>query len=148
MTIPLNFQGILTCLTQLKRSSAIEPRNQQIYVSFQVNGQEVPVFFGIRSDTLLQLIAYFPFHASDKNSLQIGRLLHMLNRDVDLPGFGMDEKAGLVFYRSVILCLEQKMDPQVVEFYLKITQVIVETFMASISQIAQGAKNIDDLLKG
>ncbi len=126
----------------------IEPSSKAIYLNMRILNLDVPLFLGIRSEgQLLQLIAYFPYELNPKAVNDVARLLHLLNREVDIPGFGMDETQKLMFFRCVIPCLNGILDSKQLDLYLATTRIACETFMEAIGVMATGKANIDDMLK-
>ena len=97
---------------------------------------------------LLQTIAYLPYELNEKAASDVARLLHLLNREVDIPGFGMDELQKLMFFRCVIITTDGKLDPKLLDIYLATTRIACETFMEAIATMAGGKTSVDAVLKG
>ena len=83
----------------------------------------------------------------EKAVSEAARLLHFVNREIDMPGFGMDEKDQLMFYRLVLPCLDKKIDTKLLDLYLVATRVACETFMDAIQLIASGSANFERVVK-
>lgn len=148
MSQKLTQKNLLDFLTRKQLSPSVEKESDQIYLTFDISGHSVPVFFGIRSEGhLLQTIAYLPFEVTKATAADLGRLLHLLNRELDMPGFGMDENQALMFYRSVIPFMDQQIDEKAIEMYLRITRIACETFIGAIATITSGTMTIDEVLK-
>jgi len=146
--IHLAQNDLLQWLNQKNFSPLFQKETDQIYIVMNINGHEVPAFFGIRSEGhILQIIAYLPFELFPSTLGESARLLHILNKELDLPGFGMDEKEKLIFYRSVIPCLSQEVDEQILEMTLATMRIACETFMGAISAIISGNVKVDQLKK-
>ena len=138
-------------LLKVLREKNLQPIHQaqtdQIYIVMMIAQHEVPVFFGIRSnDTLLQTLAYIPYDLNPKTLPEVARLMHIINREVDMPGFGIDEAQKLMFYRCVIPCVNGVLDTRLVELYLAATSVALETFMKAITIVASGGATVDSLM--
>lgn len=147
--VKLSQDALLKLLNERKLNPVFQQENDQIYVLMIINKHEVPIFFGIRSEkTLLQTIAYIPFELTSKSKGEVARLLHLLNYQMDMPGFGMDEEQRLMFYRLVIPCPESELDERFLNLFLATTRVAVETFMGAIAMVAAGSVDLDTMKKG
>lgn len=148
MPIKLNQDDLLKLLNSWKLEPTFQPVTAQVYIVMKIRELEVPVFFGIRSEnTLLQTIAYLPYRLQKNTLNEVARVLHLLNKELDVPGFGLDEKENLMFYRTVILCPDQELNEKVLELHLATGRVAVESFMGAIEMIATGKKSVEDLYK-
>jgi hypothetical protein len=77
----------------------------------------------------------------------VARLLHFLNKEVDMPGFGMDESQKLLFYRCVVPCMDAQINSRLLELYLGTTRIACETFMDAISLVSSGSVSVEDVFK-
>lgn len=75
------------------------------------------------------------------------RLLHLLNKEIDLPGFGLDEKNSVVFYRCMVPAIDQQVPEPILTAFLNATQIACQSFAAVIAAIAYGAVTFDEVLK-
>ncbi len=148
MTIKLKQDELIKLLNKFQLEPTLQSETDQVYIVMKIGEQEVPIFLGIRSEeTLLQSVAYIPYQLEDKAINEVARVLHILNRELDVPGFGLDEQQKLMFYRCVILCPDHVLDEKILELYLATTRIAVESFMGAISMVASGKKTADELLK-
>lgn len=148
MSTQLSLSAIFDLLTEMKLSPTLQKENEQIFILLQIAKREVPVFFGIRSNNaLLQMIAYLPYELPEKTTAQVARLFHILNKELDMPGFGIDETQKLMFYRAVVPCLNGELNQTLFEHYLSTSKRACETFMDAIAMIAGGMATVDDALK-
>jgi hypothetical protein len=139
-------------LIQWLQGQNLQPTHQaqsdQIFIVMKIASHEVPVFLAMRSkETLLQLIAYIPYDLPAKSVPEISRLLHLINREVDMPGFGLDEQQKLMFYRLVIPSVDGEIEEKTLTLYLNTITVALETFMAAIAIVASGNATVDSLTK-
>ncbi|WP_201456823.1 YbjN domain-containing protein [Chlamydia sp. 17-3921] len=137
-------------LTKFLRDSNLEPLFEKssslTYINILVNDHELPVFFVIRSEgEVLQLVCYFPYQLSETHKEATARLLHLLNRDIDIPGFGMDEEQGLIFYRLVIPCLNKEMSGPLLRIYIDTIKIVCDSFVHAIGLISTGNLNLDEM---
>ncbi|MBS0622957.1 MAG: YbjN domain-containing protein, partial [Verrucomicrobia bacterium] len=120
--------------THLKKNydAELQKENKQIAIMLKVSDREVPLFVGILHEALVQMIAYLPYEMKKEASGEVARFLHHLNKELDLPGFGMDENAGLLFYRVVIPCLKPEVDPDLVNAYIDTLKRAVQSVLEGI----------------
>lgn len=148
MSFDLSQNSLLKYLKDQELKPILQKETNQIYLILEVNKIEVPVFFGIREESsLLQILAYLPYQLQEKAFGDTARMLHLLNKELDMPGFGMDEKEKLIFYRNVIPCLDSKVHPQLLNMHLATTRLACETFMYGIGVIASGSVSADEMMK-
>jgi hypothetical protein len=147
--IKLTEDSLYKLLVEKNLKPIFEEQSKSTYLNMKVKGQEVPVFFAVRAEgNLLQTIAYLPYELHEKAVGDVARLLHILNREVDIPGFGMDETQKLMFFRCVIIGVDGMLDPKLLDIYLATTRIAVETFMEAIATMAGGKTTVDAVLKG
>ncbi|AAD18553.1 hypothetical protein CpB0425 [Chlamydia pneumoniae TW-183] len=137
-------------LTKFLKSSDEEPFLEResglTYINIQANGNELPLFFVIRSEgEILQLICYLPYQLHESHKASTARLLHLLNRDIDIPGFGMDEEQGLIFYRLVLPCLNGEIHDTLLRIYIDTIKLVCDSFSHAIGLISSGNMNLDEL---
>lgn len=148
MSFSLDSHELLQHLNAQGLKPTFDPASGQISVAFNVGGAEVPIFFVIRSESaLLQTVAYLPYELSEKTLGNVARLLHLLNKELDMPGFGLDEKIHVIFYRAVIPCLNNQVNEQLLNLYLGTTKVACETFMQVIGKVLSGKMSVDEMLR-
>lgn len=148
MNVPLDEQHLLQFLNQHGLQPGYEQNSGQTYITFEIAGFEVLIFFVIQKETeLLQLIAYLPYELKKQTTGHAARLLHLLNKELDMPGFGMDENEKVLFYRSVIPCLNGRMNEQLLRLYIAATKIACETFMQVIGMIIAGSLTVEEIIQ-
>lgn len=124
-----------------------QEETQQVYCLLSIAGKEYPLFFRIyEASHLLQLLAFIPSPLTKEIAGDMARLLHLLNKELDLPGFGMDELAGVIFYRVMIPIPQNKLEESVLDAFLNTFNQVCSTFSVPIQAIGSGAASLDDLL--
>ncbi|MFN0065633.1 MAG: YbjN domain-containing protein [Chlamydiales bacterium] len=148
MSFSLDPAGLDAFLKKHGLEPQIEAESGQLYISRVHEGQEIYTFMTIaHAATLFQIMTYFPI-ALQKTSLNdTARLLHLFNRDVDMPGFCIDEKLGLIFYRSVLPSFNKTLEERVVMTYLGAHKGILETFFTPVVSVVLGQLKVEDVLK-
>ncbi|EPP35063.1 bacterial sensory transduction regulator family protein [Chlamydia ibidis] len=127
-------------------SPSVERESGLAYINIQANDCDLPLFFVIRNKgDVLQMICYLPYQLQDNQKGSTARLLHLLNRDIDIPGFGMDEEQGLIFYRLVIPCLNKEINGNLIRVYIDTITLVCDSFAHAIGLISSGAMNLDEL---
>lgn len=147
MTIELTNNNILKYLQDQKLQPSLQKETDQVYVEMKIKEFNIPVFFLIRPESaLLQIVAYLPYQLPKKTFPEVARMLHMLNKELDMPGFGMDELEQLIFYRCVIPSLDRKIDTRLLNMYLGTTRLACDTFIHAIGMIVSGTTTVDQVL--
>ncbi|MFZ0564688.1 MAG: YbjN domain-containing protein [Chlamydiales bacterium] len=148
MSFKINQENLYRYLDEQKLNPNIQKETGTLYVVLNISGIEIPVFFGIPSNgALIQTIAYLPYQLQKNSLSEIARLFHKLNKEIDMPGFGMDEVDQLMFYRLVIPCLDHTVEGKLVKTCVETTRVVCDMFLNAIAMILSGEASIDNVLK-
>jgi hypothetical protein len=141
-------EALTEFLAKLDLEAVRQKETNQIYVIFKVNDQDFPLFFRIyEGDDQLQLLLFFPIQVPKERFDVLARLLHLLNKDLDVPGFGLDEIVGLVFHRIMIPVFNKKINQQLLETYISATLKICEQFFPVIIGATQSKSSFEEILK-
>lgn len=165
--ISLTAEAILAFMKKIGYDASIQAETDQVYTVFKMEQKEYPLFIRIFDEGhLLQLLAFIPsllesnarFNPDDMEThspadpekkaiiADMARLLHILNRELDVPGFGMDEMAGVVFYRLMLPTPKKKIEPDLLQAFLKTTEHICKMFSAPIEALSSGKLTLDEIL--
>jgi hypothetical protein len=71
----------------------------------------------------------------------------MLNKELDVPGFGMDEIAGVVFYRLMLPTPNKKIDEELLLAFLKTIEQVCKMFATPIEAVGYGHTTLDEILQ-
>jgi hypothetical protein len=146
--IPLTLDSLYDSLTQSQFDVKRQPETNQLYVLFKVLDQEYPIFIRVMDEgELLQLLAFMPVSLDAKTIPDVARLLHLFNKEIDIPGFGMDEKAKVNFYRVILPGIEGEVSGKIIAGYINSIKMITETFYPVIAAVATGQVTYADVLK-
>ncbi len=147
MNFPLNHEKLEQFLKKLELDPTFQEETEQVYILLKIKEIDVPVFFGIRTESsLLQLIAYLPYQLHEEKFGEVARMLHLLNKQLDMPGFGMDEKQKLMYFRCIVPCPGDQVDENLLGMYIGTLRLACDTFMHAIGAIASGTHKVDDIL--
>lgn len=126
----------------------IQKETQQIYMIYKIEKREFPLFIRVfPGGDLLQLISFIPCNLKAGSHGDLARLLHMLNKELDIPGFGMDENANLIFYRVMIPAVDKQVNEDHLKRYVNSIEQILINFGSLIAMVAFGATSFDDVRK-
>ncbi len=132
-------------LTEFYKSEGLKPEfekeSKQHYFIVKIQDKEVPVFYRtVEKSNVLQLIAYPPSQIQEETFSEIARFLHILNKELDIPGFGMDESTKLIFYRSAIPALKNEIEEDLLRAYVNTIKNALTFFFAGIEAAVEYTK--------
>lgn len=138
--ISLTLNSILKALNAHKLDAKLQTATQQIYFIHKANNLDFPIFFKIDEKSCnLQILLFFPTSMRPKAPPEVARLLHLLNKEIDLPGFGMDEHSNVIFYRCVLLMPKNEIDENLLFNVLSSVCNVGPTFYPIVATVANGA---------
>lgn len=160
--------SILDFMRKNKYEAEIQSDTKQVYTILKIGQKEYPLFIRIFDEGhLLQLLAFIPCHLEPHQDFgkenkgehrphekhaqsvvlgDIARLLHLLNKELDVPGFGMDEMAGAVFYRLMLPTPKKKIEDDLLLAFLKTVEQVCKMFANSIEAVSSGHTSLDEIL--
>jgi len=144
----LDLDSIQNHLKKKGIEAHIQKETQQLCVILKIAEQEFPLFVRIfDGNELLQLLAFLPCNIQKSTLNDTARLLHLLNKEIDIPGFGMDESAFLAFYRCMMPAKNNKIDTAFFDAFFNAVDVVCKTFAPVITAVAHGAITFQDVLQ-
>ncbi len=160
--INISTDSLLEFMRKNKYESDIQTDTGQVYTILKINQKEYPLFLRVFDEGhLLQVLAFIPTHLKQKDPQKstsesplndkavicdLARLLHLLNKELDVPGFGMDEMAGVVFYRLMLPTPKKKIDPDLLLAFLKTVDHVCKMFSNPIEAVSSGQMTLDQIL--
>lgn len=146
--IQASLSAIIEFMRANKYEADLQKETQQAFTILKIAHRQYPLFLRLfDASQLLQLLVFIPVQIKPEIIADMGRLLHMLNKEMDLPGFCMDEMAGVIFYRLMIPITKKKIDSELLLTYLKSAENICQLFAAPIEAVGQGHATLDEILK-
>lgn len=148
MTISLTNDSLLDYLQQKNFDAQIQRETQQLSAHLSVGRESYPFFVKIDSNSgILQLLVFIPYALQTSAAPDISRLLHYCNKEIDLPGFGIDELANAVFYRCVLVGKKGEVSTELLDRLLVAIPKLCETFFPLIIMGMSGKLRFDTVLE-
>lgn len=169
--INITVDSLLQFMRKQDYEADIQADTQQVYTIFKINQKEYPLFLRVFDEGhLLQLLAFIPCYLKPNEQYALGnkelespsneaqdeqqktvvadlaRLLHLLNKELDVPGFGMDEMAGVVFYRLMLPTPKKKIDSDLLAAFLKTVEHVCQMFANPIDAVSSGQMTLDQII--
>lgn len=146
--IAADYTSIQKHLKSNNIQAELQKENNQLCIVLEAGGRSYPLFIRImEGGDLLQLLTFLPCNTKDDTVADTARLLHLLNKELELPGFGMEERHHLLFYRSLMPIKDNKIDKLIFNAYLNATQTIGQAFLPVIAAVAYGSLTFAEVLK-
>lgn len=126
----------------------LQPETNQLYMILNIENAEYPLFIRILDQSdFIQFLLFFPINVKQGRINEIARLLHLINKEIDAPGFCLDEESGYVFYRSMVPALDKKVEPILVENVINATELVCKSFSPIINNVANGLLDFSTVFK-
>jgi len=144
----LTDQNLMSALEKLGAKASVQDKTNQIYTTFSHNGYEYPMFLRqLEGGNLLQMLTFVPCNIEEGASVDLNRLLHMINKELDMPGFCCDEDSKTVFYRVVIPCINKQVEEALFQAYYQATKHVCSMFGTIVHAIAINAMTLEEMMK-
>lgn len=148
MLIKLDLEAIKKHLIQKNFDVQYQKETNQLFTLLKVESREYPLFVRIYEEgDLLQLILFIPCNIHPGAEPEIARLLHTINKEIDIPGFGMDETADVIFYRCMLPAFDKQIEEGFLDVYLQSLPMIADSFTAVIVTAASGSATYDEIME-
>lgn len=143
-----NETNFLASLKKMKLEGKVQPETNQVYTVFHHEKKEYPIFLrSLHEGELLQLLTFIPCYVEKAKMADVSRFLHMLNKELDMPGFCVDETSMTVFYRLVLPTFKKEYSEEAFEAYVNTSQTVCKSFATAIEALALGAMSLTDIIK-
>lgn len=153
-----------------KNKFTCEIQKDLVANTFQIGRKSFTLYLkAMDQGDVLQLLVFLPSHlqpnkhfsatteetASLTNSISnlnpsaadLSRLLLLLNKELDLPGFGLDELGGTVYFRLMLPTPKKRIDDELLMTYLKKIQHLCAIFSTPIEAISAGLMSLEQFLE-
>ncbi|MEX1012687.1 MAG: YbjN domain-containing protein [Waddliaceae bacterium] len=126
----------------------IQEKTDQVVIELEIEGKTFPIFLKLFEPSgLLQMLLFFPANIKDGAENDLARLLHLANKELDLPGFGMEENKRLFFYRQMLPVRDNKIEEYLLEKYLKAFEAVLQAYGPVVITVAVGKNTFEDVMK-
>lgn len=137
-----------THLKQKGFTTQLPANENQIYFSHQIEEVDYPTFVRVYPDgELIQLLLFFPVEMKEGTEPHLARLLHLLNKQLDIPGFGMDEESRMMFFRFMLPTQNKKCSGEVFDNLIDMLKNVAGTFSPVINAVAFHEVTFDEVLE-
>jgi hypothetical protein len=146
--LDLKTNAILEYLKSKKIAAHMQHETKQICLVQHIHRKEFPVFIRVFDEQMmLQILIFMPCALATQGLNDTARLLHLLNKELDMPGFGLDENAGAIFYRLTIPFFSKKFDENLLDQFLASIKELCTSLYPAIELTATGSATLEDILK-
>lgn len=147
-TVSIERDALLKFLKENEYDAHDKPEQGQILVNIKVDKYDFPLYLHPFLDgELIQIITFIPCRVEEESFPDLARLLHLLNKDMDMPGLCMDEPSKSVFYRCMAPAFGKVMLKSALFAYLNTSHNVVNAFAPVIAAIGSGKVSYDDVVK-
>lgn len=140
-------EDLCSFLLEAGFAPSLQEETGQVAFMMKHKDIEFPVFVRLYGGKdLLQLLVFLPLTYAAKTEADVARLLHFLNKQLDIPGFGMDEEASYIFFRHM-LPVQEAIHPEELQRGLKLLEHVTLSFTPVIMAVAQGGTSFTAIAK-
>ncbi len=145
--IKLTYDNLKALLAKESLDAQLQIETNQLYAPLKVGEREFPFFARIFEESgLLQLLVFLPCTVAKDKVPDMGRLLHMFNKELDVPGFGMDEVIGVVFFRCMVPSFQNEVEEGILESFMATFKTVCNSFSPAVEALAAGAITFEQML--
>ena len=143
----LSLENIKNTLEKFGLEVDIESKSNQVFALLHLEEREFPLFVRLITESkLIQLIAFLPCQPKEEATADVARLLHLFNKELDIPGFGLDESSGAIFFRTLFPAPDNQLNEKTLQDYLNTTKTACQQFIQPIEAVALAAVTFENLL--
>lgn len=95
----------------------------------------------------LQLISTLPFHILDNQIPDLARLILLLNKGMELPGFELSEVDHLIFFRHAFVVPEDDLDERILLSLVGMIELLLSTFTETLEAVAIGNRSLREIIE-
>jgi hypothetical protein len=148
MTHSLSSRGVTELLTKEGWTVQQHPESEQVSILLKLENIEFPTFFRIVSEgPVIQTVTFLPVSCDSETVADVSRLLHLINKEIDFPGFGLDETTSTIIYRTAFLYLDGDLDERILQLSLRGISTACTNFTPVISSLTEGRITLTHILE-
>ncbi len=95
----------------------------------------------------IQLIVTLPFFALENQIPDIARLILLLNKGMEIPGFELSEVDKMIFYRHAFVVPEDQLDERIIISLVGMIEMLIETFSEMLENVSIGAQSLQEIVE-
>lgn len=95
----------------------------------------------------IQFHVVLPFRVNIENIPDTARLILLLNKGMELPGFELSEVDQIVLYRHAFVVPEDDLDERIVLSLVGMVQVLLQAFTQPLEIVATGQQSLQAVLE-
>jgi hypothetical protein len=146
--IPFTSEGLIEHLKEKQLEPQVQGETNQIFYIHKNGLGEFPIFLRIyENQSQLQILFFLQAPVPKERIDTIARFLHFLNKEIDLPGFGLDEFLNLVFHRIMIPVYGPHLGSTVLDLYLNSLPGLCDTLFPVINQTIKSQVTFEEIKK-
>ncbi|MFA6916747.1 MAG: YbjN domain-containing protein [Parachlamydiales bacterium] len=146
--INVTLDSILELLEKNDLNPMLQEETKQVSLSFKLHDADFPMFIKVvHEGDLIQVLQFIPAHLDKNHVSDVARLMHYLNKEMDLPGFGFDENNQMMFFRLVLPTAKHKVDPDLLLAFINAARIACETFAPMIQNVNLGRTRFKEILE-
>lgn len=147
-TLPSTLDNLKFFLNNNGFPADIQLETEQVFSLMKIVGRDFPLFLRVMAQSdLLQILVFIPCPIQEGQLNDLARLLHMLNKEVDTPGFCLDEQSGVVFYRLMLPLDCGHVNQNHLLRYLQTARNVCELFLPPIEVVGYGKAKLDEIIE-
>jgi len=168
MMTTTSLEDLMEFLKKNKIPAEIEKESQQVATAFYIGQKRFPLFLkALDQGNLLQILIFIPSYLKPNNDFSIAgekfktaslnreissvaelsRLLHLLNKELDIPGFGIDEQGGSVYYRAVLQTPKNTIQDELLLNIIRNAQKLCASFLIPIEAMSAGVMTLQQFIE-
>lgn len=147
MNVEITPQAVSNAVRSQGMEPTVDAESGQVVFYISHEDTKCPVFIRIYPEgQLVQIMLFFPMMMQPESQADTARLLHFFNKELDIPGFGMDESTGVCFFRAMIPVYERKIPAPIFNGYLETIKTVCKNFFSSIGVITTRTMTFEGLM--
>lgn len=146
--LKLTLDNVKKFLKEKNYEIQYQKETDQLFMVQKIEGHDFPLFIRVYDEgDLLQIILFIPITIKNGAQADVARLLHTLNKEIDIPGFGMDETTNVVFYRIMIPSYNKEIEEELISMFMETLPVVAQSFAPIIFAAAVGSATYEEIMK-
>ncbi|MBA3238470.1 MAG: hypothetical protein H0T62_09025 [Parachlamydiaceae bacterium] len=95
----------------------------------------------------IQFIVTLPFQVVDEQIPDAARLILLLNKGLELPGFELSESDRLIFFRHAFVVPEDDLDERIFLSLVGMIELVLDAFAETLEKVATGKQSLREVIE-